>query len=114
AQLLTGRSIDDKPIRMTIKTFDDKTGGVIIPFWGDQLYSGILPTFCQSDGTACKQLKFFANFGKQSTVDAAWINAWNYNYVGVKCLTTDGGELLFSYDLPIFSGVTGDYIKNMT
>jgi len=114
AQILNGLTIDNKPINMTVKTFDDKTGGVIIPFWGDQLYSGVLPIQCQPDGTGCKTLQFFANFGKQSSVDMNWMNSWNDYYLGVKVSVMDNGEMLFEYDLPLFSGVSADYIRNCT
>jgi Putative bacterial sensory transduction regulator len=76
----------------------------------------VLTEFCEKDGSGCRTLHFFANFGKQeqSAVDAKWIDAWNRTYVGAKAFTLKNGELIFSYDLPLLSGVSQDYIVRFT
>ena len=114
SQIVGGLTIDGKPIATSIKTFDDGSAVIVTPFWGDQLYSGINMEYCEKDGTGCHTLQFFANFGKQSTVDANWINAWNLAYIGVKAYTLQNGELLFCYHLPLLSGVSDTYIKSFT
>jgi Putative bacterial sensory transduction regulator len=110
AKIVGGLSIDGKPLQTSIKTFDDNTAVVVLPLWGDDLYSGVLTEFCEKDGSGCHTLHFFANFGKQQSVDSAWMDAYNRTYVGVKVYTLDNGELVFTYDLPLFSGVSQDYL----
>ena len=61
-----------------------------------------------NDG-GCRTLEIFANFGKSPSVNQAWLNAWNRSKVSVKAYRSSN-NLIFSYDLPLFTGVTADYI----
>ena len=84
---------------------------VYAQFWGDALWSGVILDNCEKDGSGCRTLSFFANFGKDQPVDANWLNAWNSIYYMVRSYKLNDGSLLFKAHLLIFSGVTADYIK---
>jgi Putative bacterial sensory transduction regulator len=86
---------------------------VVAAFWGQDLYSGVIVEHCEKDGSGCHTLEFFANFGKDQPVDANWINAWNNSKIGVKASKLGDGTLLFDYDLPLLTGVTADYVKEL-
>jgi hypothetical protein len=49
AKILGDLSIDGKPVKTSIKTFDDNTAVVVLPLWGDDLYSGVLTEFCEKE-----------------------------------------------------------------
>jgi hypothetical protein len=112
AQLLTQLKVNGAPLQPTIKTFPGKDYAIVaVPVW-PQVFSGVLMNLCESDGSGCRVLRFFANVGKQPTVDAAWINAYHANHWGVMAFTAEGGVLIFFHDVPLFSGVPQDYIIN--
>lgn len=110
AQLYSGLTNDGQAVQVSVKTFDDGSSVVVLPLWGTQLWSGVGLEYCEKDGSGCTKLHFFLNMGKQPTVNANWINAFNRKYIGVKVYTLDNGELDFTYDLPLGSGITSDYI----
>jgi Putative bacterial sensory transduction regulator len=90
---------------------DDKHNKmVVVQFWGKDLYSGVITEHCEKDGSGCRTLEIFANFGKSPNVNQAWLNAWNGSKIGVKAFRTESNDLIFEFDLPLFSGVTPDYI----
>ncbi len=102
-QLLNAASIPSEVVE------DDKHNKwVVAQFWGKDLYSGVITEHCENDG-GCRTLEIFANFGKSPSVNQAWLNAWNRSKVSVKAYRSSD-NLIFSYDLPLFTGVTADYI----
>lgn len=105
--LLNGLSFPSKV------TQDDKQNKwVVTSFWGDNLYSGVL--FAGScDAGGCDILNFFANFGKSPTVNQTWVNSWNAQKCCVKAFLLQDQTLVFEYDLPLFTGVTEDYVKSV-
>jgi hypothetical protein len=82
-------------------------------FWDtDALWSGVTFGNCEKDGSGCRTLQFFANFGKDQTVDPSWMNAWNNRFYVVRTYKlVPQGDLIFEGDLMIFTGVTADYVK---
>jgi hypothetical protein len=114
AQLLSGFSIDGKQIQTEVKTFDDNTAMVVLPFWGDKLFSGVLLDHCDKDGGGCATLQFFANVGAQSNLAPNWVNAFNGAFYGAKAYTLKSGQLLFTFELLLFTGVTKDYLMTTT
>jgi hypothetical protein len=90
-QLLNAASVPSEVVE------DDKHNKwVVAQFWGKDLYSGVITEHCE-------------NFGKSPSVNQAWLNAWNRSKVSVKAYRSSD-NLIFSYDLPLFTGVTADYI----
>jgi hypothetical protein len=110
AQYYSGLTLNGQPVQTSIKTFDDGTSVVVLPLWGSKLYSGINLQVCEKDGSGCHWLEFFANLGKQDSVDANWINAFNRNFLGAKAYTLASGELVFALDISLFPGVSPNEI----
>jgi hypothetical protein len=106
AQLYSGLTINGQPVPISIKTFNDGTSVVVLPLWGPQLYSGVSLQVCEKDGSGCHWLEFFANVGKQASVDANWINAFNQHFLGAKAYTLASGELVFEEDISLWPGIS--------
>ena len=84
---------------------------VLVAFWNDQIFSGAIPQACEKDGSGCHSFKLFANLGKDTGVDQAWINAWNNSYYYVRAFKLQDGQLIFEWNVALLTGVTPDYIK---
>jgi hypothetical protein len=84
---------------------------VLVTFWNDQIFSGAIPQACEKDGSGCRSFKLFANLGKDTGVDDAWINAWNRSYYYVRAFKLPSGELVFEWNVALLTGLTPDYIK---
>jgi hypothetical protein len=109
---LVSAAITGITITPQIKPGDNGTSVVVFPVWGDQVYSGVALQNCEKDNSGCYVLTFFANFGKQPTINQAWINGWNSNFFQVHAYTLSTGEVVFSSDLMILSGVPPEYITS--
>ena len=107
---LITNAVSGVKISPQIKPGDNNTAVVTFPVWGDQVYSGISVENCEKDNSGCYVLEFFANFGQQSTINAAWMNAWNGQFYATRVYSLASGEVVFSADLMILSGVTPNYI----
>ena len=77
-------------------------------FWTADIFGGAIPEACEKDGSGCHAMKVFANLGK-ATVDQNWINGWNNTWLYVRC-SIAGGNLIFAYDIGLFTGVSPEYI----
>lgn len=106
AQLYSRLTVNNQPIQISIKNFDDGSSIVVVPAWGPQIYSGVHLEQCEKDGSGCHWLGFFANVGKQATIGAAWMNAFNAHFLGAKAYTLPSGELLFEQDITLYPGIT--------
>ncbi len=76
-------------------------------FWTPDIFGGAIPQSCEKDG-GCRAFKIFANLGK-SSVGQAWVDAWNSSWLYVRAYFSNG-ELIFSWDVGMFSGVTQEYL----
>jgi hypothetical protein len=106
AQILGGMKINGQAVQTSIKSFKDGTSIVITPLWGPQVYSGVLTELCEKDGSGCHWLEYFANLGKQSSVDTQWMNAYNSRFFGMKSYTLKDGALVLQIDMPLWPGVS--------
>ena len=93
------------------KLIDNNGPVVLVAFWNDQIFSGAIPQACEKDGSGCHSFKLFANLGKDTGVDQAWINAWNNSYYYVRAFKLQDGQLIFEWNVALLTGVTPDYIK---
>jgi Putative bacterial sensory transduction regulator len=93
------------------KLIDNSGPVVLVAFWNDQIFSGAIPQACEKDGSGCHSFKLFANLGKDTGVDQAWINAWNNSYYYVRAFKLQDGQLIFEWNVALLTGVTADYIK---
>jgi hypothetical protein len=84
---------------------------VIVEFWGEDVFAGVLLDHCDADGSGCHTLEIFTNFGKSDNVKGAWMDAWNRSRIAVKAYRNTTGDLIFEYDLPLFTGVTSSYVE---
>jgi hypothetical protein len=89
---------------------NDGTYLITFPIWGSAVYSAINVENCEQDGSGCYVLDFFANFGQQPTLTAAWMNAWNDQFFIARVYPLSNGEVVFTADLMILTGVTPDYV----
>ena len=56
------------------KVVETKSGHIVVTaFWSEQIFSGVIPIACEKDGSGCHGLMLFANLGKDTGVDQAWI-----------------------------------------
>ena len=108
-QLVTN-AVSGTTITPQITNNSDGTYLVTFPVWGSAVYSAINVENCEKDGSGCYVLDFFANFGQQSTLTAAWMNAWNDQFYVARVYPLSNGEIVFTADLMILSGVTPDYV----
>ena len=111
AQAISG-AVSGTKITPQIKPGNDGTSIVTFPVWGDQVYSAVSLENCEKDNSGCYVLEFFANFGKQPSIDQAWINGWNNQYYAARVSPLPNGEIVFSADLMVLNGVTPDYITS--
>jgi hypothetical protein len=109
AQVFSRISINGEPIHSEI-TKSGATSVVTLPLWGSNVWAGATPESCLADRSDCKSVFVFANFGKQVTVDANWLNNWNRTKIGVKAYTVSDGQLVFASEIMLLSGVSQDYI----
>lgn len=79
-------------------------------FWTSDIFSGAIPNACEDDGSGCHAFQIFANLGKDSPVNQAWMDAWNSKTLYVHASMANG-ELIFSWDVGLLTGITSDYIK---
>lgn len=93
------------------KVIDNNGKIVQSVFWNDQIFSGIIPQGCEKDGSGCHSLKLFANLGKDTGTDQAWLDAWNSSYFYVRAYKLKDGQLIFEWNIALLNGVTPDYIK---
>jgi hypothetical protein len=95
------------------KVIETKNGDhmVVSAFWNDQIFSGAIPEACEKDGSGCHAVMLFANLGKDTGVDEAWLDAWNKSYWYTHVFKLDSGELVFYWHVGLLTGVTPDYIK---
>jgi len=93
-------------------TVVQKQGGKVVQteFWSADVFSGAYPVHCEKDGP-CHGYKLFANLGRDSGVDEAWLDAWNSRLVYVRAFKLPSGELIFAWDVPVLTGVSPDYVK---
>jgi hypothetical protein len=109
AQLVTN-AVSGVTISPQITNNNDGTSLVTFPVWGSAVYSAINVENCEQDGSGCYVLDFFANFGKQPTLTASWMNAWNDQFYIARVYPLSNGETVFTADLVILTGVTPDYV----
>jgi hypothetical protein len=109
AQLIS-TAVSGVTISPQITQNQDGTFNVSFPVWGSQVYSAVNVENCEKDGSGCYALDFFANFGKQPSIDANWMANWNNQFFVARVFPLSDGEIVFSGDLMILSGVTPDYI----
>jgi len=107
---LVAKAVSGTTITPQITKNNDGTSLVTFPIWGDAVYSAINVENCEQDGSGCYVLDFFANFGKQPSLTAAWMNAWNDQFYIARVYPLSNGEIVFSADLVILTGVTPDYV----
>jgi hypothetical protein len=79
-------------------------------FWSEDIFSGLIPEVCDKDGP-CHAYKLFANLGKDSGVNQAWIDAWNSRWLYVHATLSDG-SLIFAWDVAVLTGVTPEYVAS--
>ncbi len=113
-QILGTIRINGATVPTSIRAFNDGSSMVVMPFWGPQVWSGIILQFCEKDGSGCHLLHFLANVGKQPSISADWVNAFNASFYYVKALKLTNGELAFTYDIGMWPGVTQNQIVQMT
>jgi hypothetical protein len=65
---------------------------------------------CEDEG--CRLLSFTVYFGQQSHIDANYINAWHYAWRFVKLYRDKKDNLIFKWDVHLFSGVPPNYIRD--
>jgi hypothetical protein len=106
AQLYSRLTINNQPVQISIKNFNDGSSIVVVPAWGPQVFSGVHLEQCEKDGSGCHWLGFFANVGKQASIDPAWVNAFNVHFLGAKAYILPSGELLFEQDVSLYPGIT--------
>lgn len=114
AQLYSGQTINGQPIQVSVKTLNNGTTVVILPLWGNQVASAIIPALCEKDGSGCPLLHFFVTMGKQGSVDANWINGFNRDYPLIKAILLTDGELVFTVDIALYGGVSPNEILAYT
>ncbi len=102
AQAITAAGFPSKVIT------NNKSVVVLTAFWGDDVFSGTYGIFCNDKGH-CGGAKMFANTGK-SSVDAAWVNAWNNKYFFVRATQSEKGDLIFYWDLLLAGGVAPENV----
>jgi hypothetical protein len=105
AQLFTEAGFPSKVID------NNKTHMVQTQFWTEDVFSGAIPEACDDDGSGCHVFKIFANLGADAGITDAWINAWNSRYWFARAYKLDNGALIFAFDVPLWTGLTPDYIK---
>lgn len=94
-----------------VEETSDHQKRVIVEFWGKDVFAGVLLDHCDADGSGCRTLEIFTNFGKSDNVKGAWMDAWNRSRIAVKAYRNTTGDLIFEYDLPLFTGVTSSYVE---
>ena len=104
------KAVKGTTISPQITKNNDGTSLVTFPVWGSGVYSAITVENCEQDGSGCYVLDFFANFGKQPSLNAAWMNAWNDQFYIARVYPLSNGEVVFTADLAILTGVTPDYV----
>lgn len=109
AQLVSG-AVSGVTINPQITQAQDGTYLVTFPVWGNQVYSAINVQNCEKDNSGCYVMDFFANFGKQPSIDENWMDAWNNRFFMVRVFKLPNGETVFSGDCMILSGVTPQYV----
>jgi hypothetical protein len=107
---LVAKAVSGATISPQITKNNDGTSLVTFPVWGTGVYSAINVENCEQDGSGCYVLDFFANFGKQPTLTTAWMNAWNDQFYIARVYPLSNGEVVFTADLVVLSGVTPDYV----
>jgi hypothetical protein len=64
-----------------------------------------------SDST-CSVLYFIADFGKQDSVDADYMNAWNRHFALSALYRFDNGDLAFRFGVSLVGGFTMENVKS--
>jgi hypothetical protein len=109
AQLISG-AVSGVTLQPQITAQNDGTSLVSFPAWGTQVYSAVDVENCEKDGSGCYALDFFANFGKQPTITQSWMDNWNNQFFAVRVFPLSDGEIVFSADCMVLTGVTPAYI----
>ena len=107
---LVAKAVSGTTINPQVTKNNDGTYLVTFPVWGDAVYSAINVENCEQDGSGCYVLDFFANFGKQPSLSASWMNAWNDQFFIARVYPLSNGEIVFTADLVVLTGVTPDYV----
>jgi hypothetical protein len=89
-----------------IVTGENNYKAVRAQYNGSTILAG--PEICK-DGV-CRGLVFFSNLGKQSSVDLAWLNAWNSQKVFGRGYLDKDGNVVFDMTIHFWGGTTPRYI----
>lgn len=71
----------------------------------------VVALFGGCEGAGCVVVVFRAFFGKQETIDANYIFAWNNAYLISRLYRDGDGDLTFDMGMHLLSGVTPEYIQ---
>ena len=66
------------------------------------------PEICKEG--KCRALAFFANFGKQQSIDLSWLNAWSSQTIFGKTYIDKQGNIIFSMPIHFWGGVSPRYV----
>ena len=104
AQLFTAAGFTSKVV-----VTKDNQKIVQIQFWPNTP-SGVESAYCKKDGSACNAYKLVAIISNETNINDAWTDAWNAKYYFVRSYK-DGKDLVFTWDVLLYPGVSADYIK---
>jgi hypothetical protein len=104
AKLFTAAGFSSKVV-----TTKDNQRIVQAQFWPNTP-SGAEPAYCKNDGSTCNAYKLVAIINNETSIGDAWTDAWNAKYYFVRAYK-DGNDLVFTWDVLLYPGVSADYIK---
>ena len=65
---------------------------------------------CEADG--CRLISFVVLFGEQPTIDLSYLNAWHQAFRFAKLYRSKQGNLIFQFDVHLFTGVPAEYVRS--
>jgi Putative bacterial sensory transduction regulator len=65
---------------------------------------------CDAEG--CRLISFVAFFGEQPTIDQNYLNAWHQAWRFAKLYRNKQGNLVFQFDVHLFTGLSAEYVRS--
>ena len=65
----------------------------------------------QCNNGPCASLTLLTSFGRQASIDSAWINAWNRDKRFGRLFLDKQGNVVFSMDVHFFGGTGPEYLR---